>query len=68
LRGHFNYFGVNGNHRCLSMLLYKVERSWFRWLRRRSQRTRMTWKRFKGILADFPLPKVMVYKNMWATS
>lgn len=67
LRGHFNYFGVNGNQRCLLMLLQKVERSWFRWLRRRSQRTRMTWKRFKGILKDLPLPRVKVYKNMWAT-
>ena len=68
LRGHFNYFGVNGNQRCLSMLLKKVERSWFRWLRRRSQRTRMTWKRFSGILKELPLPKVKVYKNMWTTS
>lgn len=68
VRGHFNYFGVNGNQRCLSMLTEKVERSWFRWLRRRSQRTRMTWDRFGEILRNFPLPKVKVYKNLWATS
>ena len=66
IRGHFNYFGVNGNHRCLSMILLKVERSWFRWLGRRSQRTRLTWGRFRGILRDLPLPKVKVYRKMWA--
>lgn len=65
IQGHFNYFGVNGNHRSLSMLRIKVERAWFRWLRRRSQRTRLTWERFKSILKDFPLPPVKVYKNMW---
>lgn len=67
LRGHFNYFGVNGNLRCLSMLLEKVKRSWFRWLRRRSQRSRMTWERFNEILKEFPLPQVKVYKNLWIT-
>jgi RNA-directed DNA polymerase len=66
IRGHFNYFGVNGNHRCLSMLRNKVERFWYRWLRRRSQRTRMTWERFKAILKDKPLPAVKVYRNLWA--
>ena len=65
IRGHFNYFGVNGNHRSLSMLRNKLERSWFRWLRRRSQRTRMTWERFRSIMKDFPLPPVKVYKNLW---
>ena len=67
LRGHFNYFGVNGNLRCLSMLLEKVKRSWFRWLKRRSQRSRMTWERFNGILKEFPLPIAKVYKNLWIT-
>ena len=68
IQGHFNYFGVNGNHRSLSVILYRVERSWFRWLRRRSQRTRMTWKRFHRILRAMPLPKVRVCKNLWAAS
>ena len=66
IQGHFNYFGVNGNQRCLSMLRFKSERSWFRWLKRRSQRASMTWERFNGILKDFPLPAVKVYKNLWA--
>jgi hypothetical protein len=68
IRGHFNYFGVNGNQRSLSMILHEVERSWFRWLRRRSQRTRMTWERFDRMLRELSLPRVKVYTNLWAAS
>src|SRR5262249_44204554 len=46
LQGHFNYFGVNGNLRCLKDLLYHAKRAWYKWLRRRSQRVRLTWERF----------------------
>ncbi len=67
IQGHFNYFGVNGNSRCLSMVRRKAERSWLKGLRRRSQRTRMTWERYKRILEELPLPKVKVYKNLWAS-
>ena len=67
IQGHFNYFGVNGNPKSLATLKHKVERSWFRWLRRRSQRTRMTWKRFGQILKALPLPRVKVYRDLWAS-
>ena len=68
IQGHFNYFGVNGNHKSLSIILYRVERSWYVWLRRRSQRSRMTWERFREILRVMPLPRVRVYRNLWAFS
>lgn len=64
--GHFNYFGVNGNAKSLSMILHKVKRAWIRWLRRRSQRARMTWERFNRMLRAMPFPKVRVYRNLWA--
>lgn len=67
IRGHFNYFGINDNQKSLSMVLRKVNRAWIHWLRRRSQRTRMTWARFNRMLRQLPLPKVKVYKNLWAT-
>jgi RNA-directed DNA polymerase len=64
--GHFNYFGVNGNTKALSLILYRVGRAWRDWLRRRSQRTRMTWERFNRMLREMPFPKVRVYRNLWA--
>jgi group II intron reverse transcriptase/maturase len=66
IRGHFHYFGVNGNAKALRTILVRVERVWIRWLRRRSQRTRMTWERFNRMLREMPLPKVRVYRNLWA--
>jgi group II intron reverse transcriptase/maturase len=45
LGGHMNYFGVNGNSKSLSQLAYWAARIWRKWLNRRSQRARMSWKR-----------------------
>jgi RNA-directed DNA polymerase len=69
LVGHFNYFGVNGNIRSLRKLVRGTERLWRKWLRRRSQRTRLTWERFKAtILRAFPLPKPTIRVQIWASS
>jgi RNA-directed DNA polymerase len=50
LQGHFNYFGVNGNSRSLRCLLYHAKRAWYKWLHRRSQRVRLTWRSFAALL------------------
>lgn len=66
LRGHYAYFGVNGNIRCLEQVLHEVERLWRKWLERRSQRGHLPWKRFKAYLKAFPLPKPRVQVWIWA--
>ena len=65
IQGHFNYFGVNDNQRSLATLRHHVRRSWYKWLNRRSQRSRLNWKRFKDLLRDFPLPSPQVYVDLW---
>jgi hypothetical protein len=65
LNGHLNYFSVNGNGERVRALLYYARRLWNRWLRRRSQRTRMTWARFNDLLKVFPLPKPTVRVQLW---
>ena len=67
IRGHYGYFGVNGNDRCLTAFRYWTIRAWFKWLNRRSQRSRLTWERFEDLLMDFPLPNPRVYVNLWGT-
>jgi RNA-directed DNA polymerase len=66
LVGHFNYFGVEGNRRGLTTLVWWAERVWRKWLDRRSQRAHMTWRRFKLLLRAFPLPQPRVYVQIWA--
>jgi RNA-directed DNA polymerase len=65
VRGHINYFGVNGNSPSLRRLVHQVKRSWFKWLNRRSQRARLTWERFEDLLGDFPLPKARIVVSIW---
>ena len=67
LRGHFNYFGVNGNYRSMSHFLNEAQRLWRKWLDRRSQRGRMTWNRFRAYLKAFPLPEPKIRVRIWAT-
>lgn len=66
LKGHFNYFGVNGNMRALQCLYHQVKRQWFKWLCRRSQQRHLTWERFHARLRVFPLPKPTIRVQVWA--
>ena len=68
IRGHFVYFGVNENHKCLSSLVYCARRAWHKWLNRRSQRARLNWKRFNDLLLDYPFPRPKRYVNLWSFS
>jgi group II intron reverse transcriptase/maturase len=65
IRGHINYFGVRGNEHRLKLLIRSVERSWHKWLNRRSQRSTMTWERFKALLRDYPLPAPHSHTAIW---
>ena len=49
VRGHFQYYGVPGNWDALSSFRLQVIRLWYKALRRRSQRTRLTWERMQRL-------------------
>ena len=66
LNGHYNYFGISGNSRCITVLHERARYIWRKWLRRRSQRTRMTWERYVEFLKTYPLPKPTVRVTLWA--
>lgn len=65
IRGHFNYFGVNGNLRCLGILVHYVRLEWHKWLNRRSQRANLTWERFEALTRTFPLPAPRISVQIW---
>ena len=46
LLGHFSYYGITGNGKAIHVFREEVRRIWWYWLRRRSQRRRLTWNRF----------------------
>lgn len=53
LQGHLNYYAVPGNSASLRYFFLRVERLWLKALRRRSQRHRLNWERFRGIWIFF---------------
>ena len=60
LSGHQNYFGVPCNYGSVQFFFRRVGWYWFRSLRRRSQRHRMTVARFHRIMARY-FPAVRVF-------
>lgn len=50
LRGYFNYYGVIGNYRSLDEFFRRIRFALWKWLRRRSQRSKMPWVRYTRLL------------------
>ena len=59
VRGHLNYYAVPGNIRAVNAFRFQAIRHWYLALRRRSQRTRLTWQRI-GRLAQQWLPPARI--------
>jgi group II intron reverse transcriptase/maturase len=59
VRGYFQFHAIPGNTPRLNTFRAEVLRIWYRMLRRRSQRSRLTWERFKERLAPL-LPPVQI--------
>jgi RNA-directed DNA polymerase len=57
LRGHYGYYGIRGNSRAIHAFLHKVQRTWCKRLRRRSQCAKMNWDRMNRMLQRCPLPR-----------
>ena len=68
LRGHFQYYGITGNHQALVWFRLQVERTWQKWLNRRSQLLSMPWHRFQRILERYTLPPAKVIQSIYASA
>jgi RNA-directed DNA polymerase len=67
LRGHMAYFGITGNFRRVARLAHEAQRSWRKWLSRRSDKSRVPWDAFLRVVAQFPLPRPRIYRRYAAT-
>jgi RNA-directed DNA polymerase len=63
LRGHYGYFGRIGNRRRLWALLSQVQREWWHWLSRRSQRARLSWAAMHRLLERYPLVTPALHRH-----
>jgi RNA-directed DNA polymerase len=60
LTGHYAYYGITGNFRCLAAFCGAVKGLWRYWLGRRNRLGPMGWPRFLQFLERFPLPRPRV--------
>lgn len=65
LQGHYAYYGITGNAPALSRFREAVQRSWRKWLSRRSQRGSLTWERFNHLRDRYRLPPVVVVHSVY---
>jgi group II intron reverse transcriptase/maturase len=65
LQGHYAYYGITGNYAALLCFWYGVQRSWKKWLSRRSQRAYLDWPRFQRLLERYPLPAPVVVHSVY---
>ncbi len=63
LDGHYAYYGITGNARCLVQVRTETQKLWYKWLRRRSRNPgRRTWEWMNRILKEifvFPYARVV---------
>ena len=67
LQGHYGYYGITGNSRCLGAFHAEVRRIWRKWLGRRCWKDRMHWGRFERLAARYPLPTPRIVHPYAAT-
>ena len=58
LRGHYQYYGIRGNYKMLEVVFEYAERTWRRWLGRRTRNGKIVWEVFEDRYRKvFPLPR-----------
>jgi len=68
LRGHFSYYGVTDNSKCLQSFAYWVTKTLYKWLNRRGKRGCYTWEKFNKLLKLYPLPSPRIKVNLLSAS
>lgn len=57
LRGYYNYYGIIGNYKSLGKFYYKIMKILFKWLKRKSFKRRLSWKKFNKYLEIYKVEK-----------
>jgi len=65
LRGHYEYYGISGNHSGITAFYRQTCKLVFKWINRRSQKKSMNWKQFINYLKCHPLPLPKIKHNIY---
>ena len=64
LRGHFRYYGLQGNLRLLEEVRRSAEKAWRYWLSRRSSKSAIGWEKFQQLLETYVWPTPRIVHNI----
>ncbi len=67
LRGHFQYYGVSENYEGIVRFYKYTIKMVRKWMNRRSQKRKMSWKRFTEYLEHYPLPKPKIAHSFYVS-
>ena len=65
LVGYYHYYGITDNSRKISDFRFRVIKSLFFWLNRRSQKNSYTWEEFSKMLRMYPLAQPRIYVSVY---
>lgn len=65
LTGYYHYYGITDNFKGIDDFCFRVRRSLFYWLNRRSQKKSYTWEAFNAMLKDNPLARPKIYVSIY---
>lgn len=65
LAGYYHYYGITDNFKGINDFCYRVRRSLFYWLNRRSQKKSYTWEAFNAMLKEYPLAHPKIYVSIY---
>jgi group II intron reverse transcriptase/maturase len=65
LRGHYQYYGISGNMPALQRYHSRTLRLTRKWMNRRSQRGKYSWRQFWDYLEHYPLPEPRIVHNLY---
>lgn len=66
LVGYYHYYGITDNSQSLNDFRFRMTRSLYKWLNRRSQRKSYNWGEFNQMLKAYPLAKPKTYVSVYA--
>ena len=65
IKGHYQYYGITCNARRLNAFREGVQKLWWKWLGRRSQRGEMGWQDFNLLKKTYPFPFAVVVHSIY---
>ena len=62
LIGYYNYYGVIGNYDSLSIFFFRMQKILYKWLRRKSCRSKLNWEKFNKYLEIYRIETPRITK------